>query len=255
MDGWIKLYRKLLEWEWFKNPPTLSVFLYLLLSANIENKKWRGIVVKRGQVVASLEKISNATGLSIRQVRTAINHLETSQSATKTSYSKYTVFTILNYDEYQEATQSSTNKRQASDKQTTSKRQASDNNIRIKEYKKERTKEDTPPTPSRGAGEGFDEFWKAYPKKVAKAQAQKAWNRIKPNAELQQIILSALEWQKQSAQWQKDNGQYIPYPATWLNNRRWEDVQKQPVQAVQPSPQVSDFDPNDPYKDWGNGNV
>ena len=52
----------------------------------------------------------------------------------------------------------------------------------------------------------FDDFWKAYPKKVSKSNA-----------------LKALEKQKQSSQWQKDNGQFIPYPTTWLNGKRWED--------------------------------
>lgn len=106
---------------------------------------------------------------------------------------------------------------------------------------------DTTSAPSKGAGEGFDEFWKAYPKKVAKAQAQKAWNKIKPNAELQQVILNALERQKQSVQWQKDNGQFIPYPATWLNGRRWEDMHEQVLQPAQPK---YEYNPDDPYANW-----
>lgn len=69
----------------------------------------------------------------------------------------------------------------------------------------------------------FNEFWSAYPKKTAKAQALKAWQKIKPDDELVQKILSALERHKRSAQWLKDNGQYIPYPASWLNGKRWED--------------------------------
>lgn len=72
----------------------------------------------------------------------------------------------------------------------------------------------------------FDDFWKAYPKKVSKANALKAWKKLKPNDDLVREILSALEEQKQSSQWQKDNGQFIPYPATWLNGRRWEDEQQ-----------------------------
>lgn len=69
----------------------------------------------------------------------------------------------------------------------------------------------------------FDDFWKTYPKKVSKNNALKAWKKLNPNDDLIKKILSALEEQKQSPQWQKDNGQFIPYPATWLNNRRWED--------------------------------
>lgn len=71
--------------------------------------------------------------------------------------------------------------------------------------------------------ESFNDFWKAYPKKVSKTSALKAWNKLKPDDNLVREILSALEQQKKSAQWQKDDGQFIPYPTTWLNGRRWED--------------------------------
>ena len=71
--------------------------------------------------------------------------------------------------------------------------------------------------------ESFNDFWKAYPKKVSKTSALKAWNKLKPDDKLVREILSALEQQKKSAQWQKDDGQFIPYPTTWLNGRRWED--------------------------------
>ena len=71
--------------------------------------------------------------------------------------------------------------------------------------------------------DGFDAFWAAYPRKTGKGEARKAWAKIKPNAELIQQILDAVKWQSQSDQWQKDNGQFIPHPATWLNQQRWED--------------------------------
>ena len=70
---------------------------------------------------------------------------------------------------------------------------------------------------ARGA---FDVFWDAYPKKVGKAQAKKSFAKVKVPL---QTLLSAIEVQKQSTQWQKDGGQYIPNPATWLNQGRWED--------------------------------
>ena len=69
----------------------------------------------------------------------------------------------------------------------------------------------------------FDKFWQAYPKKVSKKQAQKSWKKIKPSLELFEKILKALEMVKQTEQWKKDNGKFIPYPATWLNQERWTD--------------------------------
>lgn len=70
---------------------------------------------------------------------------------------------------------------------------------------------------------GFAIFWSAYPKHKGKADALKAWGKIKPSVELQATMGKALEAQKQSEQWRKDGGQYIPMPATWLNGKRWED--------------------------------
>ena len=69
----------------------------------------------------------------------------------------------------------------------------------------------------------FDEFWAVYPKKTAKQAALKAWKRAKVTAELHNKILMAIETAKHSEQWQRDNGQYIPHPATWINGGRWED--------------------------------
>ena len=68
----------------------------------------------------------------------------------------------------------------------------------------------------------FGEFWKAYPRKVGKTYAEKAWNKIKPTAELHEKILQAVELQKKQPQWLKDDGQYIPHPSTWLNGGYWE---------------------------------
>jgi hypothetical protein len=69
---------------------------------------------------------------------------------------------------------------------------------------------------------GFDDFWNAYPKKVGKGAAEKAWTKAGINGSLQ-TVMQAVAKQKQSDQWRKDAGQYIPNPATWINQRRWED--------------------------------
>lgn len=82
----------------------------------------------------------------------------------------------------------------------------------------------------------FNEFWTAYPRKVSKPAARKAFDKVKPDDELLKTMLTAIEKQKLSDQWTKDNGQYIPHPATWLNNQRWLDelpVSKQKVLPAQ----------------------
>ena len=77
--------------------------------------------------------------------------------------------------------------------------------------------------------DGFDEFWFAYPKKVGKGEAKKLWAKLKVNGRLPSV-LSAIAAQKSTAQWQKEGGQFIPLPATWLRQGRWDDE----VQQVTP---------------------
>jgi len=70
---------------------------------------------------------------------------------------------------------------------------------------------------------GFQAFWSAYPKKQAKVSALKAFEKINPDRVLLSQMIGAIEERRNTEQWQKDSGQFIPNPATWLNNRRWED--------------------------------
>jgi len=69
----------------------------------------------------------------------------------------------------------------------------------------------------------FDIFWKAYPKKKSKGDAEKAFAKVNPNEQLLATMLATIERAKKSEGWLKDNGQFIPYPATWLNHKCWED--------------------------------
>lgn len=92
-----------------------------------------------------------------------------------------------------------------------------ENKNQNKEHEETRAREEkTPP--------GFDRFWESYPRKTAKQEAIKAFEKLKPDAMLIETMVKAVQEQKQSSQWQEDGGRYIPHPATWLNQRRWEDV-------------------------------
>lgn len=77
----------------------------------------------------------------------------------------------------------------------------------------------------------FETFWKTYPKKIGKGAAEKAWEHAvkepEGSAAFLEVVVKAVEEQKRSAQWQKEDGQYIPNPATWLNQRRWLDETQQ----------------------------
>jgi hypothetical protein len=83
------------------------------------------------------------------------------------------------------------------------------------------TDTDTETTPKR-VDDKFESFWKTYPRKQGKGAAEKAWKKAHVNGEFDSL-LAALERQKCSDQWRKDGGQFVPNPATWINQRRWED--------------------------------
>lgn len=68
----------------------------------------------------------------------------------------------------------------------------------------------------------FSQFWLSYPRKDDKSSSRKAWSKIDVTEDLLKIILLKLQAEKQSDQWNRDNGQYIPLPTTWLNKKRWE---------------------------------
>lgn len=82
--------------------------------------------------------------------------------------------------------------------------------------------------------DGFDQFWKLYPKKKSRKDALKAWSRLKPNADLQATLLTALAKHCVSSDWTKANGQYIPMASTWLNGERWLDVLQPTAGAARP---------------------
>lgn len=95
--------------------------------------------------------------------------------------------------------------------------------------------------PTRAREALFDEFWSAYPKHEDKQAAKKAFEKLNPDDELFQVMLKAIAAWKDTDQWQENGGQFIPYPSTWLNKRRWEDEVpvKKPAKPVKPVKTVS----------------
>jgi len=102
MSGWIKLHRSILEWEWYSDKNTKSVFIHLLLTANIENKKWHGIEILRGQSFTSIQSLSKDLKLTIKQTRNCLTKLKSSGEIGIQGASNGTMITICNYESYQD---------------------------------------------------------------------------------------------------------------------------------------------------------
>ena len=93
---------------------------------------------------------------------------------------------------------------------------------------------------------GFEKFYAAYPLQVAKQDALKAWNRLNPDPALREVILAAIERQKQCDQWNREGGRFIPNPANWLRGCRWEDdLRKTQPQASAQRNSMADFSQRD----------
>lgn len=99
--GWIKVHRKIVDWEWWSDHNTTRLFMYLLLMATHEDIKFQGKVIKRGQLVTTLVKISEDTGISVQSVRTSLTRLISTNEITSISTNKYRLITICKYEDYQ----------------------------------------------------------------------------------------------------------------------------------------------------------
>lgn len=102
---YLKLYYKLLEWEWYTDANVMRLFIHCLLKANIKKKKWLGITIERGSFITSYSHLAKELGLSQQQIRTAIQKLETTgeitRQVTRNQQGSNTLITINNYNEYQ----------------------------------------------------------------------------------------------------------------------------------------------------------
>ena len=101
MEGHITIQRKILEWEWYKDANTFRVFIHLLITANWKTGRFQGVEIERGQRATSYQMIASETGLTVKNVRTAIEHLKKTGELAVNRHPKFSVFTIKNYNLYQ----------------------------------------------------------------------------------------------------------------------------------------------------------
>ena len=100
-QGFIKLHRSILDWEWYDDPNTMRLFLHCLLKANHKDNNWRGILIKRGTFLTSLEKLSEQTKLSVSQIRTSLKKLKQTNEIASLSHARHRVITVVAYETYQ----------------------------------------------------------------------------------------------------------------------------------------------------------
>lgn len=118
-QGWIKLHRSLLEWEWYDDPNTLRLWLHLLLTANHQENKWHGLEIKRGDVVTGRIELAKRLGISEQSIRTSLTKLKSTSNITIKTTNKYSVISIKSYNDYQQINQQITNNQPTTNQQLT----------------------------------------------------------------------------------------------------------------------------------------
>jgi len=119
MSGWIKIHRQILDLEWYSDNNAFRVFMHLILKANHKEKRYKGIELNCGSVITSRDILSLETGLSVQQIRTALDKLKSTNEITIETSSKGTIIQVVNYAKYQLSTNESTNEQPTNNQQVT----------------------------------------------------------------------------------------------------------------------------------------
>ena len=82
-SGWVKTYRQLIEWEWYQDSQMVHLLIHLIVQANHTDLQWRGITIKRGQLLTSRRKLSIETGISEQSIRTCLDRLQSTNHQTR----------------------------------------------------------------------------------------------------------------------------------------------------------------------------
>lgn len=234
--GWICIHRKIRESLVWQDKPFSKgqAWIDLLLSASHDDSKFllgnEAIETKKGKFVTSELKLMERWGWGKSKVRAFLNLLEIENMIIKNSDRRKTTITIVKYSDYQDIDSDNvpltdqyqtTNEPLSDQKQTDNRPIADHKNTTDIPLPYHCQTQSTIINNNNIYIDHFDAFWNAYPKKVGKAPAQKSFRKIKVNDKILSDMLSAIDREKSSKQWQ--DKQFIPNPATWLNQRRWED--------------------------------
>lgn len=201
-NGYIKLWRSLADWEWYKDWKTTRLFVHLLITANYEDGTWQNIEVKRGQRVTSVAKLSEETGLSSKEIRGILDRLKkTNELAIKTT-NKYTIITIEKYEFYQSDIEKRANK--------TANNGADKGQAEGQQRKKERNKEYIY-TPE------FEEFYSQYPRSGEKRRTFTNWNTAIKTCTADELIKAAQNYNSAVKGREKD---FIKTSANFLGKEK-----------------------------------
>lgn len=209
--GWIKLYRKLLESPVFDSEKGLKIWVWCLLKANHKDKVIfigrQRLLVKKGSFIMGGNNAQEVLKIARSTIFHWLHILEREGMVSIKKTNKYTVVTIPKWNDYQDDWhQMDINSASNETQKNTNK---NDNNV-----KNEKKNTDNAL---------FEEFWKIYPRKEAKAKARVAFERKVHTIEQFRVIATFITHAVRSDRWQEDGGRFIPHATTFINQERWND--------------------------------
>lgn len=139
--SFIKLNRKILNWRWYQDANTMRVFIHLLLKANYKDNDFEKTSVKRGQLITSQSHLAEDLKISVKNVRTALEHLKSTGEVAVETTTKYSIITINNYDEYQKSAVTLADEGQTNGRQTADEGQQYKNSKKEKNIKNSKKRE------------------------------------------------------------------------------------------------------------------
>jgi len=211
MEGWISLHRKFLDWEWFDDPNMVKLFLYLLLKARHSDGNWKGVELKRGEILTGLDSLSLNLKISKQSLRTCLKRLEKTQEINTQVTNKYRVITICKYDSYQDnqqATNKPSNTQLTSNQQATNKQPTANNNGNNENNDNNENKKEYSDEIRNFTGSLSKYFDKEIISKLDNKQAAK-WNdcirlMIDKDKRTKEEIEKVVEWGRNSNFWRKN---------------------------------------------------
>lgn len=211
MGNYIKIDRKILEWEWYSNINTCRLFVHMLLKANWKDGKFEGKVIPRGSFISSYPTLERETQLTNREIRTAIEHLKTTGELTVEKTNRYSIFTINNYNLYQVSDSQETVKRQSNDSLTS----AIEEKKEIKERKNNINEQENlaQSQAKKKIDDFFETVWKLYPKKRGKGQISDSKKK-----RLYEVGIDELSRAIERYKAECDDIQFMQYGSTFFNS-------------------------------------
>lgn len=237
--GFTKLFSLILTSSiWCEDHPTVRVWIGMLALANAN-----------GVVEASIPGLANVCRVTMAECQKALDLLSAPDPYSRNPADKGRRirpceggWIIINHDHYRQKRDEETRRKQTREAMARYRQRIKNENVDVSqcepnvshceptgepktEDRRQKTDKriNTLALSARWSNNFFEKFWNAYPKKRSKGQAEKAWAKIHPDERLLEKILSTIDRAKKSDDWIKEAGQFIPYPATWLNSKGWED--------------------------------